>query len=42
MAPLQTLAVASFAALYRGEGLRWNYVWASLCLVAAVHFIFQG
>ncbi len=38
-----TLAVfAPFAMLYMGEGLRWNYVWASLCLVAAVYFIFQG
>ena len=38
-----TLAVfAPFAMLYMGEGLRWNYVWASLCLVAAVYFIFRG
>ena len=38
-----TLAVfAPFAVLYMGEGLKWNYVWASLCLVAAVYFIFQG
>jgi uncharacterized protein (DUF486 family) len=38
-----TLAVfAPFAVLYMGEGLRWNYVWAALCLVAAVYFIFQG
>ena len=33
---------APFAMLYMGEGLKWNYVWASLCLVAAVYFIFQG
>ena len=31
-----------FAILYMGEGLRWNYLWAGLCLVAAVYFIFQG
>jgi uncharacterized protein (DUF486 family) len=30
-----------FAMLYMGEGLRWNYLWAGLCLVAAVYFIFQ-
>ena len=33
---------APFAMLYMGEGLKWNYVWASLCLVGAVYFIFQG
>jgi uncharacterized protein len=33
---------APFAMLYMGEGLKWNYLWASLCLVAAVYFIFQG
>jgi len=38
-----TLAVfAPFAMFYMGEELKWNYVWASLCLVAAVYFIFQG
>jgi len=38
-----TLAVfAPFAILYMGESLSWNYVWASLCLVGAVYFIFQG
>ncbi len=37
-----TLAVfAPFAALYMGEGLRWNYLWAGLCLVGAVYFIFR-
>jgi hypothetical protein len=35
-----TLAVfAPFAMLYMGEALKWNYVWASLCLVGAVYFI---
>ena len=33
---------APFAMLYMGEGLTWNYAWASLCLVGAVFFIFQG
>jgi uncharacterized protein len=38
-----TLAVfVPFAVLYMGEGLRWNYLWAGLCLVAAVGFIFFG
>ena len=38
-----TLAVfAPFAMLYMGEALKWNYVWASLCLVGAVYFIFQS
>ena len=31
-----------FAMIYMGEGLRWNYLWAGLCLVGAVYFIFQG
>jgi uncharacterized protein (DUF486 family) len=31
-----------FAMLYMGEGLKWNYLWAGLCLVGAVYFIFQG
>ena len=38
-----TLAVfVPFAMLYMGEGLKWNYLWASLCLVGAVYFIFKG
>lgn len=37
-----TLAVfAGFAVFYLGEGLRWNYLAAFLCLVGAVFFIFQ-
>ena len=36
-----TMAVfAVFSVLYLGEELRWNYAAASLCLVAAVVFIF--
>jgi len=31
-----------FAMLYMGETLKWNYLWAGLCLVGAVWFIFQG
>ena len=38
-----TLCVfAPFALFYMGEGLRWNYVWAALCLLGAVYFIFKG
>ena len=38
-----TLTVfAPFAMLYMGEGLRWNYLWAGLCLVGAVYFIFKA
>jgi uncharacterized protein (DUF486 family) len=38
-----TLAIfAPFAVLYMGEGLKLNYLWAALCLVGAVYFIFRG
>ena len=38
-----TLAVfVPFAMLYMGEGLKWNYLWAGLCLVGAVYFIFAA
>lgn len=38
-----TLAVfVPFAVLYMGETLRWNYLWAGLCLMGAVYFIFKG
>ena len=38
-----TLVVfAPFAMLYMGERLSWNYLWASLCLVGAVYFIFRS
>ena len=38
-----TLAVfVPFAMLYMGEGLKWNYLWAALCLLGAVYFIFKG
>ncbi len=37
-----TLAVfAPFALLYMKVPLTWNYLWASLCLLAAVFFIFR-
>jgi uncharacterized protein (DUF486 family) len=30
-----------FAMLYMGEELKWDYVWAGLCLMGAVYFIFR-
>ncbi|HEX3061739.1 MAG TPA: DMT family protein [Usitatibacter sp.] len=38
-----TLAVfAPFAVLYMGQALKWDYLWASLCMMGAVYFIFRG
>ena len=31
-----------FAVLYMKEPLSWNYLWAGLCLMGAVFFIFRG
>ena len=31
-----------FAMLYMGEGIEWNYLWAGLCMVGAVYFIFKA
>ena len=31
-----------FAMLYMGEGIKWNYLWAGLCMVGAVYFIFKA
>lgn len=37
-----TLSVfAPFALLYMKTPLGWNYLWASLCLLGAVYFIFK-
>jgi uncharacterized protein (DUF486 family) len=37
-----TLAVfVPFAWLYMKETLRWNYLWAAVCLCGAVYFIFK-
>jgi hypothetical protein len=36
-----TLALfVPFAMLYMGEAPKWNYLWAALCLMGAVYFIF--
>jgi len=38
-----TLTVfAPFAVLYMQQPLRMNFVWAGLCLMGAVYFIFRG
>ncbi len=38
-----TLSVfVPFAIFYMNEPLRWNYLWAGLCLMGAVYFIFKG
>ncbi len=38
-----TLAVfVPFALVYMKQPLGWNFLWAGLCLVAAVGFIFRG
>ena len=38
-----TLSVfVPFAVLYMKQPLRWNFLWAGLCLLGAVYFIFRG
>ena len=32
---------AAFAYLYMGQKLTWNFLWATICLIAAVFFIFR-
>ncbi len=36
------IVFAGFATWYMKIPLRWDYLWASLCLVGAVYFIFRG
>ena len=31
-----------FAMIYMGKGIEWNYLWAGLCMVGAVYFIFKA
>lgn len=43
MQEVVTLAVfVPFAVFYMNEPLKWDYLWAGLCLVGAVYFIFRG
>jgi len=38
-----TLAVfVPFAIFYMKQPLRWDYLWAALCVLGAVYFIFRG
>ena len=38
-----TLSVfVPFAVLYMRQQLRWDFLWAGLCLVGAVYFMFRG
>jgi hypothetical protein len=38
-----TLAVfVPFAMIYMKVHLRWDFLWASLCMCAAVYFVFRG
>lgn len=38
-----TLAVfIPFAVIYMKQPIKMDYVWAGLCLVGAVYFVFQG
>jgi hypothetical protein len=38
-----TLSVfVPFAVLYMREDLKWDYLWAGLCIVGAVFFIFRS
>jgi uncharacterized protein (DUF486 family) len=37
-----TLAIfVPFAMLYMNQGLKWDYLWAAICLMGAVYFIFR-
>ena len=31
-----------FAVLYMRQPLKWDYLWAALCIVGAVYFMFRG
>src|SRR5919112_1462762 len=38
-----TLGVfAPFAVFYMRQPLRWDYLWAALCILGAVYFMFRG
>ena len=31
-----------FAALYFKQSMKWDYLWAALCMLGAVYFVFRG
>jgi uncharacterized protein len=33
---------APFAVIYKNEPLKWNYLWAGVCLLGAVYFMFRA
>ncbi|MFP5518984.1 MAG: DMT family protein [Bdellovibrionia bacterium] len=33
---------AGFSVLYMKESLKWDYLWATICLIGAVYFIFRN
>ena len=35
------LVFVPFALLYMGERWRWDYLWAGMCLIGAVYFVFR-
>lgn len=38
-----TLAIfVPFAVFYMQQPLKWDYLWAALCILGAVYFIFRG
>ncbi|QDQ25866.1 DMT family protein [Chitinimonas arctica] len=38
-----TLAVfVPFAMFYMGQPFKWDFIWAGLCLMGAVYFMFRG
>ncbi|BBU67868.1 hypothetical protein ICHIJ1_05120 [Fluviibacter phosphoraccumulans] len=36
------LVFVPFSVLYMGEGIKLDYLWAGLCLMGAVYFIFRS
>jgi uncharacterized protein len=36
------IVFSGFALFYMKETLRWDYLWASFCLIGAVYFIFRN
>jgi len=43
MQEVVTLSVfVPFAVFYMNESLKWDYLWAGLCLMGAVYFMFRG
>jgi uncharacterized protein (DUF486 family) len=39
---LTLVVFVPFAVLYMRQPLSWNYLWAGLCMVGAVYFMFRG